>query len=103
MLPSIHTLPPEPSFIKPTQKFGIPARSARKKTVYMVYTGFLFFMYIFLPHVEAREPHSMVILFCANLNFVKGYSVLNLFSKKNYFRCKIFIFYITIMKIGLEV
>ena len=44
----------------------------------------------------------MVILFCANLNFVKSYSVLNLFAK-NSFRCKIFIFYKNIMEIGLEV
>ena len=32
--------------------------------------------------MEAWKPHSMVILICANLNFVKSYSVLNLFAKK---------------------
>ena len=50
--------------------------------------------------MEAREPHSIVILFCANLNFVKSYSVLNLFAKK-LFRCKIFIFYKNIIEIDL--
>ena len=50
----------------------------------VIYRVFLFSMYIFLPHMEAWEPHSMVILVCANLNFVKSYSILNFFAKKTF-------------------